>query len=299
MNFSDKYNDYAKRINDELCIVYTVPDLPQKNVFSAMNYTICGGGKRIRPVITAAVCDMLGGNISDAVKVGCAIESIHNYSLIHDDLPCMDNDDLRRGRPTCHKMFEENIALLAGDALLNKAFELLSDAEDFESLTPDLLIRIIRAVSNASGANGMIGGQVIDLENEDNPFFTESELKNLHRLKTGELIRVSAVCGCICAGVTDTSDLRYKRIIEFSECLGLAFQIKDDILDIEGEEEVLGKPVGSDKDSKKVTFVSTLGMEKAKLTLEQLTQNAKESVSHLDNSEFLIDLADYLLCRDH
>lgn len=298
-DFSGKYNEYTDKINQEFDRIFSIPQLPQKNVFHAMRYTICGGGKRIRPVLTAAVCDMLGGNITDAIKVGCAIECIHNYSLIHDDLPCMDNDDLRRGRPTCHKVFEENIALLAGDSLLNIAFELLSDIKRYESLDTDRIIKIIREISAASGAYGMIGGQVIDLENENNSDFSEEELKNLHSLKTGRLIRVSAVCGCICANICDSSDDTYKKVEEFSEILGLAFQIKDDILDVIGDRELLGKPVGSDEKSKKSTFVSLLGLECAVKRLCDLTEKAKKILSEFENSDFLVKFADYLLNRDY
>ena len=246
-----------------------------------------------------AVCDMLGGNTKDAVKVACAVECIHNYSLIHDDLPCMDDDDLRRGRPTCHKVFEENIALLAGDGLLNLAFELLSDTARYEALDDAVLVRLIAEISKASGIYGMIGGQVIDLESEGKSNISEKTLRELHRLKTGELIRVSAECGCICAGLIDKNDIRYQKIIEFSAKLGLAFQIKDDILDVIGHEDALGKPVGSDEESEKNTFVSLLGLDAAKAELAQLTHEAKDAVASFDNNGFLLEFADFLLHRDY
>lgn len=299
MEFSVKYQEYLADINQEIAQISTVPDCLQKSVFDAMRYGLTGGGKRIRPVLTVAVSDMLGGNHQDAVKVACAIECIHNYSLIHDDLPCMDDDDLRRGRPTCHKVFPENIALLAGDGLLNLAFELLSDTSRYEQLTDSAVVKLIAAVSKASGAYGMIGGQVIDLESEGRSDVTESRLRELHKRKTGELIRVAAECGCICAGVTDKSREEYQNILEFSAKLGLAFQIKDDILDVIGEEEQLGKPIGSDAQSQKNTFITLMGLEGAKAELAQLTQGAKDALRAFDDAEFLLSLADYLLYRDN
>ena len=298
MTFDEQYKEYLKAIEEEIENLSAVPDVLQKSVFEAMKYGIKGGGKRIRPVLTLAVCQMLGGNLHDAVKVACAVECIHNYSLIHDDLPCMDDDDLRRGRPTCHMVFEENIALLAGDGLLNLAFELLSDMSRYEELNSDTVVRIIREVSLASGCYGMIGGQVIDLECENRTDVTLEELETLHKRKTGELIRVSAVCGCLCAGVLDKNNEKYNKITEFSSKLGLAFQIKDDILDVIGDEEVLGKPIGSDAESNKNTFVSLMGLDKAENQLRSLTKEAIDSISEFENNEFLVSLAEYLLNRN-
>ncbi|MBQ2614258.1 MAG: polyprenyl synthetase family protein [Clostridia bacterium] len=298
MEFAKQYEAYLKDINEELDRISAVPELLQKSVFSAMQYGLHGGGKRIRPVLTVAVCDLLGGNHQDAVKVACAIECIHNYSLIHDDLPCMDDDDLRRGRPTCHKVFPENIALLAGDGLLNLAFELLSDTTRYETLSDSALVRLIGAVSRASGAYGMIGGQVIDLESEGLADMTLERLLELHRGKTGELIRVAAECGCICAGL-EKNDEKYQKIMEFSAKLGLAFQVKDDILDVIGQEELVGKPIGSDAESQKNTFVTFMGLEGAEMELSKLTEEAKNALSGFWQAEFLLQLADYLLTRKY
>lgn len=298
MNFSAKYQEYMEDINQEIARIAQVPNCEQKIVFEAMRYALVGGGKRIRPVLTVAVSDMLGGNHSDAVKVAAAVECIHTYSLIHDDLPCMDNDDLRRGKPTCHKVFPENIALLAGDGLLNLAFELLSDTKRYQTLQAESVLALIAAVSGAAGTRGMIGGQVIDLEMEGVPDVPADTLYTLHRLKTGELIRVAAECGLIC-GQLEKTQKEYQKILDFSSKLGLAFQIKDDILDVIGQEEMLGKPVGSDVESSKTTFVTLLGMETAKQQLEQLTAEAKQSIAELDNSAFLAELSDYLLQREY
>lgn len=298
MTFNEQYREYLGIIEEEIQSIAAVPQLIQKSVFEAMEYGLKGGGKRIRPILTLAVCRMFDGNMHDALKVACAIECIHNYSLIHDDLPCMDDDDLRRGRPTCHKVFEENIALLAGDGLLNLAFELLSDMTRYDTLDSKSVVRLIREISRASGSYGMIGGQVIDLECENRCDVTLDELEELHKRKTGELIRVSAICGCICAGILDENNEKYIKISEFSSKLGLAFQIKDDILDVIGKEEILGKPIGSDASSNKNTFVSLMGLENAKEQLEKLTIEAKESISGFKNNEFLISLADYLLNRE-
>ena len=185
MDFKKQYQIYLDKVNREIEKIYSVPELPQKSVFEAMEYGIAGGGKRIRPVLAMAVCHMLGGNVNDAARVGCAIESIHSYSLIHDDLPCMDDDDLRRGKPACHKAYGEDIALLAGDGLLNSAFEILSDSAAYENMNAKAILAVIREISNASGALGMIGGQVIDLESEDIDDVSLEELCGLHKRKTG------------------------------------------------------------------------------------------------------------------
>lgn len=299
MDFKNQYQIYLDKVNEEIEKIYSVPDLPQKSVFEAMEYGVAGGGKRIRPVLAMAVCDMLGGNLNDAARVGCAIESIHSYSLIHDDLPCMDDDDLRRGKPSCHKAYGEDIALLAGDGLLNSAFEILSDADAYESMGAKEILSVIKEISTASGALGMIGGQVIDLESEERDDVSLEELCGLHRRKTGALIRVSAVCGCLCAGISDQKNKDFQKIIEFSEKIGLAFQIKDDILDVIGQEELLGKPIGSDAEQNKNTFVTLMGLEGATEELNRLTKEAKQAVSGFDKNEFLLEFADYLLNRNN
>ncbi len=299
MDFSKQYQNYLELINSEIDRAFLVPKISQAHVFEAMRYGITDGGKRIRPVLAMAVCDMLGGSVADAIRVGCAIEAIHSYSLIHDDLPCMDDDDLRRGKPSCHKAYGEDIALLAGDGLLTKAFDLLTDIDEYENIEPGVIIRIIREIAVASGVYGMIGGQVIDLQCEDRTDVTLQELQELHRGKSGALSRVSAICGCLCAGVLDENDEKYKKIISFSEKLGLAFQIKDDILDVIGQEEILGKPIGSDAEQNKTTFVTLMGLDGAKAELERLTNDAKAEIAGILHSEFLLDFADYLLNRNY
>lgn len=296
MDFKAKYSEYLKIVENKIDEYFKVPDLPQKEVFEAMRYAICGGGKRIRPVLTLAAAELCGADMRDAAKVALAVECVHNYSLIHDDLPCMDDDDLRRGRATCHKVYGESTALLAGDGLLNMAFEILSE-DDFWSMESVMRIGVIRALSKASGVYGMIGGQVIDLANEDRADVTLDELMYMHAGKTGALIRAAAVCGCMCGKKLETDE--YIQIMEeFSTKLGLAFQIKDDILDVVGDEKLLGKPVGSDEKSGKNTFVTLLGRSGAEEYLERLTKEAKVALEPLgERGEFFRSLADYLLER--
>ncbi len=295
MNFQEQYQVYLNRFEEMLANYYPVPELLQKRVFEAMQYGVLGGGKRIRPVLTMAVCDMLGGNLEDAARMGCAIESIHSYSLIHDDLPCMDDDDMRRGKPSCHKAYGEDIALLAGDGLLTNAFGILAES----GMMPDRALAAVSELAKAAGCHGMIGGQVIDLACENRNDVSLEELTLLHKGKTGALIRVCAVCGCLSAGYLDQGDAKIQKIITFSEKLGLAFQIKDDILDVIGDEVALGKPIGSDAEQDKTTFVTLLGMEKAEAELARLTRDAKALIEDLSGSEFLLDFADYLLKRNH
>ena len=294
MEFQEQYQIYLTQIEAELNKQFSVPDILQKKVFEAMQYGILGGGKRIRPVFTMAVCDVLGGNLANAARVGCAIEAIHSYSLIHDDLPCMDNDDMRRGKPSCHKAYGEDIALLAGDGLLTKAFEILTEGK---TMTQEAKLRWVKELAMAAGCYGMIGGQVIDLACENRADVSLAELTELHRGKTGALIRVCAVCGCLCGGLFDEADEKFQKIVAFSEKLGLAFQIKDDILDVIGDEADLGKPVGSDAEQNKTTFVTLLGIERAKEELVRLTEEAKTLLKGFPKAEFLLEFADYLLAR--
>lgn len=296
MIFLDRFSEYQGMVNKELETMLKVSDIPEKKVYDAMNYSLMVGGKRIRPILSLAFCNMLGGNLKNALVVGCAIECIHTYSLIHDDLPCMDNDDLRRGKPTCHKAFDEATATLAGDGLLNFAFERLSDFKLYDNVSPEKVLNVINYIGTCSGASGMIGGQVIDLEFENKEITDIEMLKHLHSKKTGALIRCSAVSGVIVAG-GDAEDI--KKAEEFSEYLGLAFQIKDDILDFEGDEALLGKPIGSDIENCKSTYVSVLGSDKAKELLNLYTDKATMSLSSYgDKAKFLEDLSRYLLNRN-
>ena len=262
----------------------------------AMRYSVLDGGKRVRPTLTMECCRICGGESKKALPFACGVEMIHSYSLIHDDLPCMDNDDLRRGRATCHKVYGEDIALLAGDGLLNIAFEILSADNGFESLSPSARLEIIRCLSGASGVLGMIGGQVVDLQAENRSDITADELLYLHKNKTGALIRAAVRCGAICGGA-DSSIAA--ALDEYAKSLGLAFQIKDDILDVVGCTEVLGKPIGSDADCGKSTFVTLFGLDGAKDYLVSETNKAKAALEPLgEKARFLSELADFLLNRN-
>lgn len=297
MDFNSQYERYLKIIEDKIEQYFRIPTIPQKSVFEAMKYAICGGGKRIRPVLLMSVGEMLGADLDDCATVGLAIECIHNYSLIHDDLPCMDNDDIRRGRATCHRKFGESTALLAGDGLLNMAFEILSDSDNFRQLSGKSLLSIIKRLSAASGVYGMIGGQVVDLENENRSDVRIDELEYMHKGKTGAIISAAAVCGALCAGLCQ-EDETVGMLEGYASELGLAFQIKDDILDVVGDEALLGKPIGSDEQSGKTTFVTLLGLDGARRVLEEKTNEAKRAISPLGESGwFLNSLADFLLKR--
>lgn len=296
MNFKDYQKEYLEQINHRLEKIVCVSDNLQKAVFEAMRYSLMAGGKRIRPMLTLATADLLRGNREDALLFGTAIECIHTYSLIHDDLPCMDDDNLRRGRPTCHVEFGESTALLAGDALLNMAFELMTDVSKYCEVDARQALKIIHEISVCSGARGMIGGQIIDLACEGAEDVSLKTLAYMHECKTGALIRAAAVAGAM---VSSASDEEIQIISEFSLNLGLAFQIKDDILDFVGDEKVLGKPIGSDLQSEKVTFVSLLGLEKAQRQLAQLTAQACECLSIFgERAWFLKEFSNYLLQRD-
>ena len=260
-------------------------------IFEAAKYSAMAGGKRLRPVIVLEFCRLCGGDIEKALPFACALEMIHTYSLIHDDLPCMDNDDLRRGRPTCHKAFDEATAVLAGDGLLTAAFETASAAKDVPAET---IVRCIRILGENAGMNGMIGGQVLDMGAEHRKISLD-ELRLLQKLKTGCLLRAACELGCAAAGATDEDTLTRARA--YGEKLGLAFQIEDDILDIEGDAATLGKSIGKDAVSEKSTFPSLLGLEECRELATKLTEEAVDAVKLLDGHAFLVELARSLTGR--
>lgn len=245
-------------------------------VSDAMKYSTSNGGKRIRPFLTVEFARVCGGDIPSAIDFGCAVEMIHTYSLIHDDLPCMDNDDLRRGKPSCHIAFGEDNALLAGDALLTEAFKVASSVNNVK---PKNVIRAINELSSSAGINGMVGGQVLDLQFEKTKPNVDEIIK-MYSLKTGELLKVSAILGCLSSNCCN--DEVIKIATEFSEKVGLAFQIVDDILDVTGDEKALGKPVGSDDKNDKNTFIKFYGLEKSKEIVDNLTQEAIDLLDRLE-----------------
>ena len=265
-------------------------DCGQSSVVDAMEYSLSNGGKRIRPVLALEFARACGGDRNECLPLACAVEFIHTYSLIHDDLPCMDNDDMRRGKPSCHKQFNEETALLAGDALLTHAFDLIASC-DLES---DKKCEAVSLLAQNSGVNGMLGGQVIDLIFEKaSP--TVKDLLTVYRMKTGALISAACLMGCISAGADKK---QMEAASQFAYSLGVAFQIQDDILDIVGDESVLGKPVGSDAENEKSTYATIVGIEKAKEDVKRLTDIAISSLEAFEDSSFLKELALSLINRD-
>ena len=292
MNLQELLNSKIEIIQKELKKYLVVSDNPQKSIYEAMAYSLFAGGKRLRPVIMLLVCDMLGGKEKEVLPFACAMEMIHTYSLIHDDLPAMDNDDLRRGKLTNHKMFGEAIAILAGDALLNKAFEVVSS---YEYENTKAAMKAISVLSQSSGTEGMIGGQIVDINSEGRALEL-GELLYLESLKTGAIIRSSGVIGALMSGA---SQEEVRAIDEYCLNLGIAFQIQDDVLDVTGNEENLGKPIGSDDENQKTTFVSLCGIEKAKDAVNEYSKKAVSALEIFGNkAKYLYELADYLINRN-
>lgn len=260
----------------------------QTELADAMKYSLTAGGKRIRPALVMEFCRVNSERFEDAVPAAVAIEMIHTFSLIHDDLPCMDDDDYRRGKPSCHKKYDEATALLAGDALENLAFRIICSSE----LDADIKVNLLSELSSATAK--MIDGQVKDIEFLAKDSISVAELLEMYSLKTCALLECSAVMGCICAGA-DKNKIASAR--KYAQNLGLAFQIRDDILDIIGSEAELGKPIGSDADNNKCTVASVLGIEKASLLAEEYTNNALSELNNFNNNDFLKDLTKSLLKR--
>jgi geranylgeranyl diphosphate synthase type II len=261
-------------------------------IFEAQRYSLLGGGKRIRPFIANEVCKMLGGSIDASMPLACAIEMIHTYSLIHDDLPCMDDDDMRRGKPSNHKKFGYANALLAGDALLTGAFETVACAD---SLTDSQKAEAVGMIARAAGDEGMIGGQIMDLFGETQSLEFDKLLR-LHSLKTGALIICSAKLGCLAAGYGKDSE-QSKMLSTYAAKIGLAFQVIDDVLDVTADEIQLGKSIGSDKDNNKTTFLTYYDVEGAKEYARTLTQEAVACLEGMPDNDVLCELAYYLLDR--
>lgn len=277
-------------INERLNCLLTEIEAPD-TLKSSMAYSVNAGGKRIRPLLVLATLEDLGAESEDAVTVACAAEFIHAYSLIHDDLPCMDNDDFRRGKPTNHKIYGEATAVLAGDALQTLAFGILTK---LTSTSASDVLQLIQLLSQASGAQGMVGGQILDIEGEEKPL-TLTELETVHLNKTGALLTFCIEAGAVLAGLEKD---KTKQLKEFARNIGLAFQIRDDILDITSTTEELGKTAGSDETSEKTTYPSLLGLEGAKERLINHHYHAKKSLSFLeDKQSYLALFADYIVER--
>lgn len=280
----------AKIISERMdCLL---SDNLDSTVLDAMKYSVANGGKRIRPILSIEFAKACGGNVDAALDFGCAVEMIHTYSLIHDDLPCMDNDDMRRGKPSCHIAFGEENALLAGDALLTEAFTALSTVR---GVPAENIVRAVSFLSSFAGINGMVGGQVLDLQFEEcEP--TIDEILKMYSLKTCGLIKASCVLGCLAGDKHDEDKL--VAALNYAENLGIAFQIQDDILDIEGDAEALGKPIGSDAKNDKSTAVKYFGLEKSKELVKEYTDKAISALDNFENNtEALKQLAFMLVDR--
>ncbi|MBQ6525118.1 MAG: polyprenyl synthetase family protein [Clostridia bacterium] len=282
---------YSDLIDSRLEVLLEGQEKAVQDLTDAMRYSTMIGGKRIRPVLVLEFCRVCGGDPDHALDLACALEMIHTSSLIHDDLPCLDNDDMRRGQPSCHKKFGENTALLAGDALEAYAFEVAAGAD----LPAKAVVEAVKLLAKATGPYGMLGGQVMDVENESRDDVALDRLEATHQKKTGALIRVACELGCIAAGAS--KELR-KAAVGYGKYLGLSFQVCDDILDVTGNELLLGKPVGSDEEEEKATYVTLLGLDGAKNTAKDYTDQAYQALEAFEENDFLRDLTESLLTRE-
>jgi len=296
-SFKDTLAVYSRAVDAALADWLPIPAGPQARLQEAMRYAVLGGGgKRVRPVLVYAAGEAVGAGTEQLHGVACAVEIIHAYSLIHDDLPAMDDDDLRRGRPTCHRAYDEASAILAGDALQALAFEIL--ARD-TSIPCDSAARVemISLLAQASGSNGMAGGQAIDLAAVGQTLSLE-QLEHMHRLKTGALISASVILGAMAGGYQDAAGL--ENLQTYADCIGLAFQIRDDILDVIGDTDTLGKPQGSDEQQNKPTYPSIMGLEAARELAQALHRKALEALQNFDTTaDTLRLLSAYIVERNN
>ncbi len=274
--------------------------LPKDNelpfsLHKAMRYSVFAGGKRVRPILLLAACEAAGGMVAQALPAACAMEMIHTYSLIHDDLPAMDDDDFRRGNPTNHKVFGEAIAILAGDALLTEAFILLSRQAEAAGVPSDALLKVIGEIAVCAGSRGMVGGQVVDMESEGNREIEFATVQYIHTHKTGALIKASVRSGALLGGADPQCLAAMTR---YGEAIGLAFQIADDILDIEGTTEEIGKDAGSDEARGKATYPAVIGLAESKRLATELVERAFSALEPLgDKGDPLREIATYIIKR--
>ncbi|WP_313344907.1 farnesyl diphosphate synthase [Sedimentibacter sp.] len=295
MDFNSWLTNKINSIEEYLNNIIKEKSNPQGLIYEAMNYSLLSGGKRLRPVLLLAAYELFNNNLECVMPFACSMEMIHTYSLIHDDLPAMDNDDYRRGRLSNHKKYGEAIAILAGDGLLNKAFEtglgaVLSYDDNKKAL------KALNVIAKSSGVNGMIGGQVVDMY-VHNKIKSLEDLKYMYSLKTGAIIKSSIIAGAILGGA---DEVQLKSLEIYAGKIGLAFQIEDDILDVTSTLEKLGKKTGSDIANDKITYLSFVSIEEAQRQVVQLTKEATEAMSIFgDKAKYLIELADYLTKRDH
>ena len=295
MNFNCELKNRVNKIEQILNEYMPKEEGYQKKIFESMNYSLKAGGKRLRPILTLEACKIVGGEEEDAIVFAVAIEMIHTYSLIHDDLPALDNDDLRRGRKTNHKVYGEAMAILAGDGLLNYAYEIMLK-ESIGKNDPEKYLKAINEIAKSAGIYGMIGGQVVDIESEGKKIDMD-KLDFIHMNKTAAII-----IGCMRAGaiIGNATDKQLEDITKYAKNIGLSFQIVDDILDIVGDEAKLGKNVGSDIDNEKSTYPSLIGLEKSKEVANQLIKEAKASINQISkDNAFLNGLAEYIVDREY
>lgn len=293
--------DFKAYMVEKACAVNTALDeavsvKDPATIHEAMRYSLLAGGKRVRPMLCIAACELVGGEQSDAMAAACAVEMIHTMSLIHDDLPCMDNDDLRRGKPTNHKVFGEDVAVLAGDALLSFAFEFLSTAT--AGPPPSRILSAVGELAKSIGTEGLVAGQVVDMECTGKPNVGLDELEFIHIHKTAALLEASVVLGAVLGG---GSHGEVEKLRKFARCIGLLFQVVDDILDVTKSSEELGKTAGKDLATDKMTYPKLLGLEKARKFAEKLNAEAKEQLVEFDQEKAapLMALADYIAYRQN
>jgi geranylgeranyl diphosphate synthase type II len=292
MNLKELWNERRQLVENHLTEELNVESALDKTLCESMRYSLMAGGKRLRPILLMAAADAVGAKGTDYLESACAIEMIHTYSLIHDDLPAMDDDDYRRGKLTNHKVYGAGMATLAGDALLTLAFEVMLRQS---GATPENILQVVREMSVAAGPDGMVGGQALDLESEDKRISMET-LRRMHMGKTGALFRAAIRSGAILGGA---SAIELSALTEYADNFGLAFQITDDVLDVTGDEAVIGKPVGSDEKNHKSTYVTLTSLEKAKALAKETVGDAVKALEPFGpEADFLRELVRYLVDRN-
>jgi geranylgeranyl diphosphate synthase type II len=294
MDLKSYLQERLARVDRALDASLPAEDLLPPSLHQAMRYSVFAGGKRIRPILMIAACEAVGGDPERVLPAACAMEMIHTYSLIHDDLPAMDDDDFRRGRPTNHKVFGEATAILAGDALLTEAFVLLSHPEANREVAPETRLRVLHVIARAAGSQGMVGGQQVDMESEGKAVDFPT-LEYIHTRKTGALILASIQAGALLGGADPAG---FAALTRYGEAAGLAFQVADDILDVVGDQAVIGKDVGSDQARGKATYVALLGLEEARVRARELRDLAVAALAPLgERAEPLRQIAHFIVDR--